>query len=169
MTNVTGADPLAVRFADPCDMPQLMELCRALHDENGWFDMSMDKVHGMLMHHYDRTGGMIGVIGPPHELQGAIVMQMSQMWYSDRWHLEELFSYVPPQFRRSDNAKKLIDFAKQCAVEIGVPLLIGIISNERTEAKVELYRRRLGKPAGAFFVANDVVRSTSSTAQEIVS
>lgn len=167
MIETSQPTDLPVRFADPCDMPQLMELCRALHEENGWFEMSEQKVHDMLMHHYERTGGVIGVIGPPDELQGAIVMQMSTMWYSEQWHLEELFSFVPPQFRRSENAKKLIDFAKKCAVDIGVPLLIGIISNERTEAKVGLYRRKLGKPVGAFFVANDIVRSPAVNQESV--
>lgn len=149
-----GAATGRVRFAEPCDFDDLMALCCALHEENGLFEMSRDRVREMLMKHFDMTGGMIGVIGPPGAIEGAIVMHMSQMWYSDDWLLEELFSYVRPEFRRSSNATDLIEFAKGCAERIGVPLLIGIISNTRTEAKVGLYRRRLGSPAGAFFVAN---------------
>lgn len=152
MTEPTDTVPSEVRFADPCDMPQLMDLCRLLHEENGWLKMSEDKVHRVLMSHYNRTGGLIGVIGTPDCLQGAVVLQMSSMWYSDEPILEELFSFVPPQFRRSTHAKALIEFAKNTAAQIGVPLLMGLISNERTEAKIDLYRRRLGKPAGAFFV-----------------
>jgi hypothetical protein len=34
-----------------------------------------------------------------------------------------------------------------------MPLVIGVISNIRTEAKIKLYERRLPK-AGAFFVYN---------------
>lgn len=81
-------------------------------------------------------------------------MQLGSVWYSDQTVLEELSSFVLPEFRRSNNAKDLIDFAKGCAKQIGVPLIIGIVSNHRTQAKVELYRRRLGAPAGAFFLAN---------------
>lgn len=148
----TGA--ARVRFADPCDFDELMALCRGLHEENGLFDVSMEKVAGMLMKHFNRDGGIIGVIGAPGKIEGAIVMHMSQMWYSDDWLLEELFSYVRPEYRRSTNAKDLIDFAKSCARTVGVPLLIGIVSNIRTEAKVGLYKRRLGPPMGAFFVSN---------------
>jgi GNAT superfamily N-acetyltransferase len=143
-------------------MPQLMEICHLLHEENGWLDLSESKVHDVLSMHYQRTGGIIGVIGPPENLQGAIVLHLTTMWYSDKYYLEELCSFVKPEFRRSDNAKKLIDFATKCAVDIGVPLLIGIVSNERTEAKIGLYRRKLGKPAGAYFVANDVIRAAAS-------
>jgi len=146
--------PSRVRFAERCDLDDVLFLCRELHAENGLFEMSDDRVRDVLMSHYDRTGGMIGVIGEPGCLEGAIVMRMSTMWYSDQTVLEELFSFVLPEFRRSNNAKDLIDFAKRCAEAIGVPLMIGIISNHRTAAKVELYRRRLGAPAGAFFVTN---------------
>ncbi len=152
--DTTETVPSRVRFAERCDLDQILFLCRELHEENGLFEMSDDRVRDVIMTHFDRTGGIIGVIGEPGALEGAIVMRMSTMWYSDKTVLEELFSYVLPEFRRSNNAKELIDFAKSCAVSIGVPLLIGIISNTRTAAKVELYRRRLGSPAGAFFVSN---------------
>lgn len=93
------------------------------------------------------------MIGAPGEaLRGMIFMTIGQLWYSDQWVLEELFSYVPPEFRRSDYAKDLIDFAKKQADELSLKLMIGILSNERTEAKVRLYTRKLGPPAGAYFV-----------------
>jgi hypothetical protein len=31
-------------------------------------------------------------------------------------------------------------------------LVIGVLTNHRMEAKVKLYRKKFGKPAGAFFV-----------------
>jgi hypothetical protein len=48
----------------------------------------------------------------------------------------------------------LISFGKKCAIDIGVPLMMGILSGERTEAKVRLYCRQFGTPAGAFFLSN---------------
>ena len=33
-----------------------------------------------------------------------------------------------------------------------IPLLIGVLSNKRTEGKIRLYERQLGKPSGAFFL-----------------
>lgn len=155
MTSTTASP--RVRLAEPRHIDAVMDLCRDLHAENGLFEMNEDRVRAMLRTYFDGTGGVIGVIdndGGGGVLEGAIVMRMSTMWYSDRTFLEELFSYVRPQFRRSQNAKDLIEFAKSCARSIGVPLLIGIISNHRTAAKVELYRRRLGAPVGALFVAH---------------
>jgi len=142
-----------VRFAEPVDYDQIMFLCRELHAENGIFELSEARVKAVIKSHYERTGGLIGVIGDPHALEAIIIMQLGGMWYSDQDVLQELSSFVLPEFRRSNNAKMLIDFAKECAAKIGIPLLIGAVSNHRTKAKIELLRRRLGEPVGAFFIA----------------
>jgi hypothetical protein len=81
-------------------------------------------------------------------------MLISSFWYSDEYCLEELFSYVRPEFRRSSNAKDLVEFGKRCSKEIGIPLVIGVVSNIRTQAKVSLYKRQLSDPVGAYFAYN---------------
>jgi hypothetical protein len=141
-----------VRKAGQRDEEELMAICHKLHSENGLFEMNEDKVRSMLRKAFNQDGGIIGALGPPGQIEGAIYMLISNYWYSDQWFLEELFSFVLPEYRRSTNAKDLITFAKRCSDELGIPLVIGVISNERTEAKVALYQRQLNKPAGAFFV-----------------
>ena len=143
--------PERVRIADKSDEEELMAICRELHQENGLFAMNEDKVRDMLYRSFDRQGGIVGVIGAPGGIEGLICMIMSTFWYSNDPHWEELFSFVLPQYRRSTNAKDLIEFAKWCADGTGFPLVIGILSNERTESKVRLYQRQLDKPIGAFF------------------
>ena len=83
-----------------------------------------------------------------------IQLSISEYWYSDHKLLEELYNYVRPEHRRSNNAKALIEYAKYCAREMDLPLLIGVVSNERTAEKIRLYRRRLGEPSGAYFLYN---------------
>ena len=61
----TEAVPSRVRFAERCDIDQILFLCKELHAENGLFEMSEDRVREVLMTHFDRTGGLIGVIGQP--------------------------------------------------------------------------------------------------------
>lgn len=140
-----------VRKADRSDAPELMAMCRELHTENGIFSMSDQKVWSYLEKAFNRQGAVIGVIGTTH-LEASICMIISNFWYSEDWHVEELWNFVRPQHRKTDNAKELIAFGQRCADEIGIPLVIGVMSNERTEAKVRLYRRKLGEPSGAFFV-----------------
>lgn len=143
---------MTVRLATREDEEDLMNLCRELWEENGMFSMSDDLVRMMLHRAFSKQGGIIGVIGEKGKLEGCISIILGTLWYSTEWHLEELFNYVRPQFRKSDRAKQLIQFAKKMSDEVGIPLIIGVISNERTEAKVRLYERQLHKPAGAFFV-----------------
>lgn len=141
-----------VRLATHDDEDELVAQCRRLHEENGLMEMSERKVRDMLRRSFDRMGGIIGVIGKPGEIEASIALSIGQIWYSDEWFLEELFNHVLPEYRRSTNARDLIVFAKNCADEIGLPLLIGVLSNDRTAAKVRLYERQLGTPSGAFFL-----------------
>lgn len=143
--------PSVVRLATPEDEEQLMVLCHLLHDENGIFEMDDDMVLETLRLGTNQKGGIIGVIGTHEKLEGMVYMQVSNFWYSRQPYLVELFNFVHPEHRKSGHAKALIEFAKNCA-DSKTRLVIGIISNERTKAKVRLYERSLGQPAGAFFV-----------------
>lgn len=155
---------LKVRLATREDEPELMQLCRELHQENGVFDIDEDLVRAMLYQSFDKKGGIVAVIGAPGEIQACISLILSSFWYCRQFHIEELFSYVRPAYRKSDNAKRLIDYAKKCSDDIEIPLVIGVISNERTESKVKLYERRIHKPAGAFFIYNPPVESAFAQA-----
>jgi hypothetical protein len=141
-----------VRKADQGDEAELVAMCHELHRENGIFSMSDDRVRDYLNRAFRKEGAIIGVIGSHGKLEGSIYLLLTTMWYTDDWHLGELWNFVRAPFRKSDNAKQLLDFAKRCVDEINIAGVIGIISNDRTAAKVKLYERQFGKPAGAFFV-----------------
>lgn len=143
-----------VRRAEPRDEDQLMHLCRLLYGENALFEMDDELVRHTLYRAFAKHDGIIGVVDGPDGLQGAIYLLISRFWYSRQHHLEELFNFVHPDCRRSGHAKALIGYAKVVSDELHIPLNIGVISNERTEAKVRLYQRQLGAPAGAFFFYN---------------
>ncbi len=143
-----------VRKAKRIDEPELMEMCRQLHQENAMFAMNEDKVRDMLRRAFDGEGGIIGALGPTGGIQGAIYLLITSFWYSNDFCLEELYSFVLPAYRKSNNAKELVGFAKKCSTELGLPLVIGVVSNIRTQAKVALYRRQLAEPVGAYFAYN---------------
>jgi hypothetical protein len=140
-----------VRLAVPEDAAEILEICRDVHEEIGIFKISERKVREALDEAFLKRGGIIGVIGEPGQIEGCILLRIGQLWYTDEWMLEEKFSFVRPEFRRSRNAIHLVDFAKRCATELNLQLLIGIVSDERTQAKVRLYERVISKPCGAFF------------------
>lgn len=148
-----------VKIADARYEEDLFNLCMDLWDENGIFPVSPDKVRGFIRLATGVTpraptdaAPLIGVIGEPGKIEGAIALVVSQLWYADTWHIEELWNFVRPEYRRSTNAKSLIEFSKGVQAKLNIPLLIGILSSERTEAKERLYQRQLGDKAGVYFV-----------------
>ncbi len=151
-----------IRIATAADEEEIITMCRELHRENGLFEMDDARVREVLRKCWDRKGGLMGVIGTPGAIEAMMLLLISCYWYTSQWHLEELFSYVRPDFRRSTHAKTLVEWSKKASDKIGIPLVIGILSNTRTEAKVRLYRRQLKDPAGAFFVYGPTQWSSST-------
>jgi len=149
-----ASNPLPeVRLALPEDLEEILEMGRQLHAENGLMNLDEDMIRQAAEAAILHNQGIFAVIGK-NPVQAMIFLGLRQYWYSKELHLEELLAFVLPQYRKSDNAKALIEFAKSAALKLGVPLLIGIVSNDRTAQKIRLYRRRLGEPAGAYFIFN---------------
>ena len=147
------------RLAVPADRDSLFRMCCELWEENGLFPISETKVRRMIDIATDNSIkteqepiAMIWCIGDVGKIEASLCLIITQNWYSDAWHVEELWNFVHPDHRRSNYAKALIDYSKKVQSEIGLPLMIGILSNDRTQEKVRLYSRRLGQPAGAYFV-----------------
>ena len=142
-----------VRMASVDDLDEIMQMGRELHAENGLMSWDEDKVKTAAVNALRGVEGVVGVIGSD-PIQAMIYLCLRQYWYAQDGdaHLEEFLAFVRPEFRKSNNAKALIEFAKSSAKRLGVPLLIGIVSNEKTAQKIRLYRRRLGEPSGAYFI-----------------
>jgi GNAT superfamily N-acetyltransferase len=151
-----------VRLATPEDENALLDLALRAWHENGVMDINEEKMRGMIRPALYLWQGLCGVIGEPGEkIEGAVLLRVSQMWYSDSWLLEEKAVFVDPDFRKVGggrssqsvgHARRLVEFCKEAADKLSVPLLIGVLSNTRTKAKVRLYERQFGEPAGAFFL-----------------
>lgn len=142
---------LPVRKARPTDRDTILKICEQNHSENGQFSLAMPKVEHMIDRAFGKKDAIIGLVGRDR-IEGLIVLLIAQFWYTNDWCLEEILNYVLPDYRRSTHAKDMISFAKRCSDEIGIPLVIGVVANERTKAKIELYRRQLGEPCGGYFI-----------------
>lgn len=149
-----NTDEVRVRTATPEDEEGIMYLARLVNSENGVFAMQEDRVLGIVRPSLYLQGGIIGVIGPKNAIEGGIVLRISQYWYSDVPFLEEMCVFVHPDYRtaKGGRARKLVEFAKLTSEKLNMPLMIGILSNSRTDAKMRLYERQFGPPAGAFFL-----------------
>jgi hypothetical protein len=144
------ADLSHIRLAGEADEMQIFNLCSLMHAEIALHPLAWPKVAAMVRLATQRTRGIIGVIGEPHDLKAAIFMVIEPIWYSENFHLMEYFNYVRPDARRSTYATDLLAYGKRCADELGIDFTCGVVSTARTEAKCKLYRRVMPK-VGEFF------------------
>lgn len=155
---------IPVRKARPSDRNTILDICWQNHKENGQFEIAPAKVEAMVDRAFNGGGAVIGVTGEPGRVEGAILLMISQFWYTEDWCLEEFFCYVRPEFRRSTHAKDMIKFSIRCSDELSIPLVIGVVSNEDSERKIRLYRRQLGEPVGGYFIHRPARTAVSMTA-----
>jgi hypothetical protein len=137
------------------DLPAIMRLLRIMWAEGGMFPLDENCAREMFERVLKNKEGVIGTIkGPDGELRAMMYLLITRFWYTQEFHLEEIYSFVDPNFRKSNYANALLKYAKHSSDTLGIPLIIGVLSNERMATKVRLYRRELGIPSGAFFVYN---------------
>ena len=125
------------------------------HEENAFLVANPVKMVMDVWPALNQDHGIVGIIGEPGEpIEAAVLLRLGTMWYSDNPVVEEKAIFVRPEFRsaKGGRARKLCEFSKKVADSLGMPLIIGVLSNHRTEAKIRLYRRQFGEPAGAFFL-----------------
>lgn len=148
--------PSTVRLGIPGDEDQIYKLMCLAYEEQPIFPLDEDKMREMIKHCVNRKGGFVGVIdGEDGKLEGYIIAVLSQFWYTKAWHLEELSNFVRPDLRalRPGHAKNLINYAKAFADVMDYPIIIGILSTQKLEAKIRLYRRQATQ-VGAVFAYN---------------
>lgn len=152
-----------VRVATPDEVDAVMELALMGCAENQSQPHNPVKVLADVWAALNMEHGIVGVIGAPgsQPLEGAVLLRVGTMWYTDAPHIEERAIFVHPQYRgaRGGRAARLAEFAMDVADELGLPLSIGVLSDHRTEAKVRLYQRVLGKPDGAYWIYRPGSRS----------
>lgn len=149
------SEDVHVRIATPEDFKEVMDLASQVSNENGIFSPTLEMVAGEIWAALHQDHGIVGVIGAPGDsLEGFVLLRVGNTWYSQAEIIEEKTVFVSRKFRsaKGGRARKLCEFSKKVADDLGLPLLIGILSNQRTKGKVEMYKRVFGEPAGAFFL-----------------
>lgn len=146
---------VSVRTGTIEDLDNMMALALMACEENGFVSpnpqrLLQDIYPALLLHE-----GIIGIIGEVGKMpEAAVLLRVGSMWYSDQKIVEEKAVFTHPDFRnaKGGRARRLCEFSKRVADNLGFPLVIGVLSNHRTEGKVRMYRRIFGEPAGAFFL-----------------
>lgn len=143
-----------VYIGTPDDVDAVMALALAGSVENSFVTPSPGRLLEEVWPALVGDRGIMGLIGPKGKLEGAVLLRIGKMWYSDQDVLEEKAIFIHPDYRsaKGGRARKLCEFSKRAADRLELPLIIGVLSNHRTEGKVRLYRRQFGEPSGAFFL-----------------
>jgi GNAT superfamily N-acetyltransferase len=130
-----------------------MGLALSACQENGLTRPNPEKLLREIWPSLHCEGGIMGVVGED-TLEAAILLRVEPHWYSDDLCLLERAIFVHPDFRKSKigRAKLLCEFAKKAADNLKIPLVIGILSSQRVEAKIKLYARQFGEPSGAYWI-----------------
>lgn len=150
-------EDIKVRIGTVEDVDGMMALAKAASEENGFLFPNLGKMLYEIYAGLARDHGVVGIIGEDKSnLEGAVLLRIVKTWYSDQDFLEEKAIFIHPDYRaaKGGRARKLCEFSKKMADGLGLPLLIGVLSNHRTEGKVRLYERQFGPPAGAYFLYN---------------
>lgn len=145
-----------VRVGTLRDLDAVMALAIAAGEENGFVRVTPARLLNDVYPALVGDRGIIGVIGQPPTLEGFVLLRFGKMNYSDADVVEEKAIFVRPEFRtgKTHRAKMLAQFSKAVSDKTGLPLLIGVLSNQRTAGKVRMYEREFGPPAGAFWLYN---------------
>jgi hypothetical protein len=155
MTDEKQGDELRIRIAGPEDMDEAMNLAISAAAENGFLNANPAKLAAVMWPALNQDSSICAVIGRKNgPIEGIVVLVIGEIWYSDAKVIEEKAVFIPKKFRdaKGGRAGKLCDFCKELSDSLGIPLVIGVLSDERTEGKVRMYERKFGKPSGAFFL-----------------
>lgn len=164
---MTGADVFIhpfprVRAARLDELDFLIEHAGRIHEENGigpkWdADVVRDHVtEGLIGDRNGQRRAFCAVVGDNGRIEGSMLLFLNHLWYNrDYWLLEDRWIFVLPEYRQGGrNVRDLLGFAKNWSDTLGIPLCLSILSTVRTKAKMRIFQRTLGEPAGGFFLVN---------------
>ena len=152
---MTETPSIAVRTGKPEDVHAVMDCALAACEENGLTNPNPMKLLNDIWAALNLDNGIMGLIGEPGgPVEAGILMRIEPLWYTDELSLVERAIFVDPKFRtaKGGRASRLCEFAKDTQRILGMPLVIGVMSSQRTEGKVRLYERHFGKSAGSYWV-----------------
>lgn len=147
-----------VRVGVPDDIGSVMKLAEMNTQENGLAEADPRKIFEVMRAGLARHRSIIGVVGPVGGvLEGGILLRVGPHWYTEQHVLEEQAIFVHPDYRGlrdGSRVRALCEWGKQVALQMNVPLVVGILSNHRTAGKMRLYESIFGPCAGAYFLYN---------------
>lgn len=147
-----GDKKIKVHTGTPAEVHVVMRQALAACEENSLTKVNPVKLLGEVWASLNLDNGIMGLIGTD-PIEAGILLRVEPLFYSDDKCLLERAIFVNPDYRKGGSrAKLLCEWAKNAADNLKLPLVIGILTSQRVEAKVKLYERQFGEPAGAYWI-----------------
>ncbi len=146
-----------VRLANYDDTNSIVDMCMAFFSSTPRVvPVSEDRVRATLNSLLPKGrndpnvgSAWIGVIGNPGELVGSVGLVVQNPWHSEHSHIQQLWSFVLPEHRRTPHTSQLISFSAAKAEEIMAPV---VADRASTPAAMERFYLRAGwVPVGSVF------------------
>lgn len=154
---------MPVRFAQKGDELAILEAIELGHSDNGLWPLSQTKVLDLIdkATSINRTheSPIIGIIDGKNGIEAMNCLKLATQWYTDSWHLCELFNWVHPDHRQSKHAESLINFHRELTDKMSktlgqkIALLTGVVTVKRLDAKINLFGKKY-RQVGAIFAHN---------------
>lgn len=148
--------PLNVRPAEEKDEENLFAFLCLAYKENAPYAISPERVRLMVSSATRDKDVIIGIIDAPDgsgRIAASVGAMFANFWYTEQFHIEDLWNFVQPEYRKSTYAKDLLNYSKWLSENMKMPLHIGILTGDRLEAKTRFFSRHLPQ-VGAAFVYN---------------
>lgn len=143
---------IVVRTGNASDIHPVMRQALAACEENSLTTVNPTKLLGEVWASLNLDNGIMGLVGVD-PIEAGILLRVEPLFYSDEKCLLERAIFVNPNYRKGGGrAKLLCEWAKKAAADLGLPLVIGILTSQRVEAKIRLYTRQFGEPSGAYWI-----------------
>ncbi len=144
-TTTTTQDITAIKFALPEDIAQLVAFGYKGFEENGLKDLSIQPVfnsallgmtdfvlnHAVLVKRNEED---------PQYLDGAIVIQTTTLWWTDKPILYAVLTYVKPEKRSFKLASNLLKAAQEYAIMNEMSLVVDLFGLKDIARKQKLLR-----------------------------
>lgn len=152
-----------VRYAKHGDELAMFDAIMLGHSDNGLWPVSQTKILKLiddsLAAPVNGNKPTIGIIEGENGIEAMTCFTFEQYWYTDEWHIAELFNWVHPDYRASKHVEALMAFQRKFTDDMSVvsghkmALITGIMSLKRLEAKINLFGRKYPQ-IGAVFAYN---------------
>jgi hypothetical protein len=155
VANASEVHEVSVRVANASEVHEVMRLAVMGAEENSFLPAKTELILNEVWPAVNQDKGICGCIGPAGgQLEAIVILRIGNIYYSEQACVEEKLLFCAPQFRsaKGGRAHKLCEYSKHVADILDLPLLIGVCSSERTRAKVKMYERIFGEPAGAYWL-----------------